>query len=108
MEAMRDPIRSIPHVRGVHVLGPMQVRLLFSDGLVRDLGLEPLLAGAIFGRHRSDPGFFARARVERGTLAWPDGSALDPLILHGDEVPAMGEGPRVLAETAAPPVVAAS
>ena len=86
-------------VRGVHVLGTLRVRLLFSDGLVRDLDLSPMLTGPAFARHRSDAAFFGKARIRHGTLAWPDDSDLDPTVLHGDELPAMGQGPHLLGET---------
>ena len=91
-------------VRGLHVLGDLRVRLLFSDGLVRDLDLTPMLTGPAFARHRADAAFFGKARIRHGAVAWPDDSDLDPMVLHGDELPAVGEGPRVLGE--AQPAVA--
>jgi hypothetical protein len=38
----------------------------------------------------ADPNFFARVRVddELGTVVWPHGADLDPLVLHGDFEPA--------------------
>ena len=90
-------------VRGISVLEPLRLRLLFSDGLVRDLDLAPVMTGPAFVRHREDPAFFARARVRHGTVTWPDDSDLDPVVLHGDEAPAEGDGPRVLGESAPPP-----
>ena len=86
-------------VRGVHVLGALRVRLLFSDGLVRDLDLSPMLTGPAFARHRLDAAFFGKARIRHGTITWPDDTDLDPTVLHGDELPAVGQGPRVLGET---------
>lgn len=96
--AQSPVLPGIVGVRGIHVLGSLQVRLLFTDGLVRDLDLAPVMTGPAFARHREDPAFFARARVRHGTVTWPDDSDLDPLVLHGDEQPAQGEGPRVLGE----------
>ena len=93
-------------VRGVHIPAHLRLRLLFSDGLVRDLDLAPMLTGPAFERHRHDPAFFARARIRHGTVTWPDDSDLDPLVLHGDAPPSRGFGPRVLGETH--PLVAAS
>jgi hypothetical protein len=93
-------------VRGVQVPAHMRLRLLFSDGLVRDLDLTPMLTGPAFERHRQDPPFFARARIRRGTVTWPDDSDLDPLVLHGDATPSRGAGPRLLGETR--PLIAAA
>ena len=85
-------------IRGIRVLGDRRVRLLFSDGLVRDLDLNPTLTGPAFERHRLDAVFFRKARIGHGTVTWPDGSDLDPMVLHRDELPAVGQGPRVLGE----------
>jgi hypothetical protein len=40
----------------------------------------------------SDPTFFAQVRVDEdlGTITWPNGADLDPLVLHGDFEPASG------------------
>src|SRR5712691_783988 len=86
-------------VLGLHVIGHMKLRLMFSDGLVRDLDLSPMLTGPAFTRHRTDAAFFSRARVRHGTVIWPDDSDLDPVVLHGDELPANGDGPRLLGES---------
>ena len=64
----------LPVVVGAAVVGDHVLRLLFSDGMVRDIDfsaerwtgvLEPL----------SDPAYFAEVTVdpEAGTVAWPDG-----------------------------------
>ncbi len=47
----------------------------------------------------ADPDFFAQVRVddELGTVVWPNGADLDPLVLHGDFEPAprlVHRGPR--------------
>ncbi len=86
-------------VRELQILGHMKLRLLFSGGVVRELDLSPMLTGPAFTRHRTDEAFFSRARVRYGTVTWPDDSDLDPVVLHGDELPAHGEGPRVLGES---------
>jgi hypothetical protein len=33
-----------------------------------------------------------------GTVVWPNGVDLDPDVLHGDQTPATGDAPVVLAE----------
>jgi len=44
----------------------------------------------VFATVLADPEFFAQVRVddELGTVAWPNGADLDPLVLHGDCEPA--------------------
>jgi hypothetical protein len=80
-------------------LGELRVRLAFSDGLVRELDLGPMLHGGVLEPLR-DPVEFARAFVDdlAGTVAWPNGIDLDPDVLHGDHGPATGQPPVVLRE----------
>lgn len=74
----------------VSVLDGFTVRLVFDDGSVRTVDLEPLLRGPIFAPIKADPSLFARVRVdpELGTIVWPNGADMDADVLHGDEVPA--------------------
>jgi hypothetical protein len=76
-------------VTSVEVLGHYRLRLGFSDDSSRDVDLTGELHGPVF-EPLTDPGFFAQARVddELGTVAWPNGADLDPLVLHGDFEPA--------------------
>lgn len=61
----------------------------FSDGSSRDVDLTGDLHGPVF-EPLADPDFFAQVRVddELGTVVWPNGADLDPLVLHGDFEPA--------------------
>lgn len=79
-------------------LGLHSLRLTFSDGLVRELDLGPMLTGEAFDGLR-DPSVFAQVAVDdlAGTIRWPGGIDLDPDVLHGDHEPASGRGPTVLA-----------
>ena len=77
-------------VTTVEVLGHYRLRLGFSDGLVREVDLSRLgERGGVFVPLR-DPEYFAQVRVdpEAGTVVWPNGVDLDPLVLHGDYEPA--------------------
>jgi hypothetical protein len=76
-------------VTSVEVLGHYKLGLGFSDGSTRDVDLTGELHGPIF-EPLADPGYFAQVRVddELGTVAWPNGADLDPLVLHGDFEPA--------------------
>ena len=67
------------------VLGHYRLRLEFSDGSSRELDLTGELHGPIF-EPLTDPAYFAQARVDEdlGTVTWPNGADLDPLVVHGD------------------------
>jgi hypothetical protein len=76
-------------VTSAQVLGHYRLRVGFSDGSSRDVDLAGELHGAVF-EPLADPDFFAQVRVddELGTVVWPNGADLDPLVLHGDFEPA--------------------
>lgn len=85
-------MEGLVRVTGVTVLGHYRLRVTFSDGLVRDVDLGHLRDGGPVFEPLSDPAFFARVAVddEAGTVVWPNGADLDPLVLHGDAAPANG------------------
>lgn len=80
-------------------LGDFQLRLTFSDGLVRELDFDGVLEGEVF-EPLQDRALFAQVSVDTvaGTIAWPIGVDLDPDVLHGDHEPASGRAPVVLKE----------
>lgn len=96
---------TIPSVTAVKHLGNFVLRLEFDDGLVRELDFSGRLSGQVF-EPLSDPEYFGRVRVdeELGTIIWPNGADLDPVVLHGDEDPVGGPPFRVVrqAERSAP------
>jgi hypothetical protein len=56
--------------------------------MARDIDLSPYVAsGPIFESVRNDPAFFRAARVEGGTVAWPNGADIDPDVLYYDGLP---------------------
>jgi hypothetical protein len=63
--------------------GRYALRIRFDDGLVREVDLEPVLAGEMYGPLR-DEALFGKARVdpESHTIVWPNGADFDPSILH--------------------------
>ena len=83
----------IPEVTAVEVLPPYGLRLTFDDGLTCDVDLAEDLWGPMF-EPLKDPEFFARVFVDHGTVCWPNGVDLDPLVLHGDFEPAASEDDR--------------
>jgi hypothetical protein len=76
-------------VTSVNVLGHYKLRLGFSDSSTRDVDLTGELHGPVF-EPLADPGYFAQVRVDDqlGTVVWPNGADLDPLVLHVDFEPA--------------------
>ena len=76
-------------VTSAQVLGHYRLRIGFSDGSSRDVDLTGELHGLVF-EPLADPDFFAQVRVddELGTVVWPNGADLDPLVLHGGFEPA--------------------
>jgi hypothetical protein len=83
----------------VEHLGDFRLRLTFSDGLVRELDFDGVLASGVF-EPLTDRTVFAQVSVDTvaGTIAWPIGVDLDPDVLHGDHEPASGRAPVVLKE----------
>ena len=77
---MKHPIH---RVTSVDYLGGYRLRVSFDDGLTRDLDLEPVLEGELYGPLR-DPAVFAEVSLdpEVHTLVWPSGADFDPAILH--------------------------
>lgn len=67
----------------VEVRAEYYLRVTFDDGAVREVNLEGQLEGPVFEPLR-DPDVFARAQVdpESGTVAWPTGADLDPIVVY--------------------------
>lgn len=76
-------------VTSVEVVGDFSLRLGFNDGTTRQVDLEDDLWGAVF-EPLKNPDFFAQVRVdeELGTIVWPNGADMDPVVLHGSAEPA--------------------
>lgn len=85
-----------PGITSVTALEPYVVRVVFSDGEVRDVDIEPLLAGEVFGplREREE---FARVVVDEqtGAVAWPSGADLDSDVIYGIAAAAQQPAARV-------------
>ena len=82
-------LESTPAVVGVAVIGPHIMRLLFSDGMVRDIRFRPGARPGALLRPLDDPAYFALVRVDPDcrTVVWPNGLDLAPEVLHGDFPP---------------------
>lgn len=73
-----------PNVRSVEALDGYVVRVVFVDSEVRDVDLEPVLSGPVFGPLR-DREVFEQVRVDEtgDTITWPTGADLDPDVIYG-------------------------
>jgi hypothetical protein len=76
------------HVTDVEPREGFVLRVSFSDGVARDVDVEELMRGPIFEPLRHDPKLFLQVRVESGTLVWPNGADIDPVVLRGTAEPA--------------------
>jgi hypothetical protein len=77
---MEHPIYS---VTSVEPLGGYRLRVGFDDQSAREIDLEAVLEGEIYGPLR-DPAMFAAVTIdpEVHTLVWPSGADFDPAVLH--------------------------
>jgi hypothetical protein len=85
-----------PRVRSVAALEPYVVRVVFADGEVRDVDVEPLLDGPVF-RALRDPALFRDVRVDEHeeSIVWPNGADFDPDVIYGIAEPGVPPAPRV-------------
>ncbi len=83
----------VPRVVDVKVQPPYRLHVTFDDGVTRDVDLSDDLWGPVF-EPLKDPAFFAEAFVDHGTVGWPNGVDLDPVVLHGDAESAKPATPR--------------
>jgi len=75
-------------VQSIEPLTPPIMRVRFTDGEQRAINLAPYIAtGPILEPVRNDPTFFRSARVEGGTIAWPNGADIDPDVLFHEGPP---------------------
>ena len=76
-------LTSLHDIVAVQVTGPHRIRVTFDDGAVREADLAGHLQGPVFEPLR-DPEVFARVEVDAdtGTVTWPTGADLDPIVLY--------------------------
>ncbi len=77
-----------PAIEAAIALDPYVVRVVFRDGEVRDVDIEPMLDGPVFGPLR-EQGMFERVEVDElgDTITWPTGADLDPDMIYGTAPP---------------------
>ena len=74
----------IPSVVSVEQTGPYRLRLRFDDGAVGEIDVRSTTGFEGVFEPLNDPAFFSQVRVDEdaGTIVWPNGADLDPLVLH--------------------------
>ncbi len=72
---------SLVRVQDVSPLDGFRLRLTLTDGRVIERDVLSLLVGPIFDPIKSDRELFCQARVEAGTVVWPNGADLCPDVL---------------------------
>ena len=85
-------------VAGAEHLGAFQLRITFSDDLVRELDFDGVLQGGFFAE-LEEHSTFAQASVDEvaGTICWPNGVDLDPdVFARRLREPVRGRSPRLL------------
>ena len=68
----------------VHVVGPHRLLLRFDDGIEGEVDVAREISfNGVFEPLR-DAAFFSQVRIEPdlGTIVWPNGADLDPLVLY--------------------------
>jgi hypothetical protein len=74
-----------PGIKAAIPLDGYVVRVVFADGKVRDVDIEPILDGPVFGPLR-DRALFEQVKVDElgDTITWPTGADLDPDVMYGN------------------------
>ena len=74
----------LPNVVSVTALEPYKLVLRFDDGAEGLFDLADALEFVGIFEPVKDPAYFAQVTVnpEVGTVVWPNGADLDPLVLH--------------------------
>ena len=89
---------ALARVSDVEVIAERMLRVVFTDGLVREIDFAGVLTGVLAELDTDEA--FAAVGVDpvAGTLCWPGGIDIDPDVLHGDEPAASPNGPRLVRE----------
>ncbi len=89
-------------IREVVALENLRVRLTLSNEAVVERDLSAMMIGPVFEPIRRDNELFRQARVEGGTLVWPNGADLCPDVVIWGGAPPEDASVSDL-ETAEPP-----
>jgi hypothetical protein len=68
-------------ISSVTVLPEFKLKLRFTDGAEGIADLNEIPRDGVF-EDWNDPAFFAKVRLDRGVLTWPNGADLDPFVIY--------------------------
>jgi Protein of unknown function (DUF2442) len=87
-------------IREVKALEGFNLKMALTDGSVIERDVSRLLVGPVFEPIRKDPSFFAKVRVEGGTVVWPNGADLCPdVLIWSGAPPEEGQQPARLPQS---------
>jgi hypothetical protein len=69
-------------VARIHYRGGYVFHVVFDDGVAGDIDFTKYLEKGPVYQPLNDPDFFRRARIEGGTIAWPNGADIAPESLY--------------------------
>lgn len=93
-----------PRIVAAIPLMPYTVRVVFADGEIRDVDIEPMLDGPVFGPLRDEATFRAvRVDAETRTISWPTGADLDPDVIYTPSLRGESGGAVITLPAAATP-----
>jgi len=69
-------------VKHIEYRGHYIYHILFDDGVEGDVDFSKYLSTGPIFKALQDPGLFARAIVEGGTIMWPNGADIAPETLY--------------------------
>ncbi len=74
----------LPNVTFVRPVAPYRLFLRFDDGVEGEVDIAGMVPFQGVFEPLRDPAYFAQVRVEPelGTVVWPNGADLDPLVLY--------------------------
>jgi hypothetical protein len=74
----------LPNVVSVEQIGSYRLRLRFDDGAEGEVDVQAMVEFKGVFAPLQAPEFFSQVRVDEdaGTVVWPNGADLDPLVLH--------------------------
>jgi len=74
----------LPNVVFVTQTGPFRLRIRFDDGAEGEIDIKKMTTFEGVFEPLANPQYFSQVRVdpEAGTIVWPNGADLDPLVLH--------------------------
>lgn len=85
----------IHDIVSVELISDHGLRVTFDDGEVREFDLQGQLDGSVFEPLR-DPREFAKVKIDKesGTVCWPSGADLDPIVIYEGTPPINAKAPR--------------